>query len=879
MADLTAIITQLTSSLPAGTLASEKTTSNISGFSDKTSQLLEFIHSNITTLTAATQEAARTQTTLGGIANRKIEGIGAHVQATSQAVGASKSAFNLSSVQIDPSTGSGIATALAFSAFPGLAKLYVGGVEAMANAFADIDEKQLKTLQENAGSFEAMTQVIGVVQSLSFKDLLGSSIVMRFTAQKLGKNLGEMFWWLMQGIKAGAGDLLDITYDKDGKPVGETPLAKMAIGFSNIMDSVTRLLNAGAGKMLGQSLLFRMTAGFIGRNIAASIEKIFKALDPAQIADVGKSLNGVARILRKLNTFAEIDILGVLKGFAAFEKISDILAGIKVSNFKKILHIIAPFNEPTLRSAFEKMQDISTMKINWNSFKRAFKQIFLAGVIVKKIRADTFRRLPVALTPFTRESWTETLKPAFENIQTLAEIVKKTKFMSLNMGLGALAISGGLIKIVSKVFGFIGDKGWEAFGKGLDKLGKLKKKFEKVMDIDLKMFAKFAVGLSLLALPIAAVAYAFTQMPPLAQIAGGIASLGALVGAAWMMNKLPPPAIIAKSALSLGILGASIIPFAFALKMIKGLDMASVGAMALAIATVGGAVALMGLGGPLLYIGAGALAATGFALIPFAKGINHLMGVNISGFDPLKFLAVIGSITAAAGPLVLALPGLLVGSVGLMALGKGLRGLTNGVDLEVLTALGPALKSINESVGGLGAKALGMFFTGRALKTLGTSLQEMIGTGENRLTADVLNGISGLFNSFASILTFAGIQDDEFDGMTDGFEKLIKSTDELKNIDPKAIKNLGEIMRHFCYGNQNTAEQIKPPPSPRQGDDLSNAGAPGSRAIVFNQIDNSSRSSSNINSSGQIKITPLPGAPASGGALNLPGYTPGYAMA
>jgi hypothetical protein len=100
-------------------------------------------------------------------------------------------------------------------------------------------------------------------------------------------------------------------------------------------------------------------------------------------------------------------------------------------------------------------------------------------------------------------------------------------------------------------------------------------------------------------------------------------SLGALLATMWVLSKLPKKEII-EGALALAIVGASLIPLAYAMKMFESIKLETLGIAALALigltAAVFGLGALLstGVGGAIFTVGVIGIAALGVALIPFA---------------------------------------------------------------------------------------------------------------------------------------------------------------------------------------------------------------------------------------------------------------------
>ena len=758
MADLTPIINKLAASLPqSDTIASEGTSLGTQGFVDKSSQYLNLIHENIATLTATTQLMANVANANANAANRQIVGIGKQVSATGKQVTGSRSAFNLSSVQIDPTTGSGIATALAFSAFPGLAKLYVRGVRELTEAFGAIPEKQLEKLKQNAGSFEAMTQVIGTIQALNFKDLLGSSIVLRLTAKSLGKNVGAMFVDLMEGIRAGSQGLLDVQVDSDGRVTGDSPLARLSSGFVNIMSGLQTLIDISSLQLLKQTFLFRLSAGFIGKNLGEGVKKLYDELPQAEIVSLSDTLKTLNDGLENLEIFDKIPMMSVIKGVEMLKAVSETLKGISIRAIEKLPSIIAPFNHRNIFKGFENIKKITDLKIKFSVILYAVRSLDLIAKILGPIKVKSFEKLSSILFPFHDEK--EVMLGGFNTLKELSNISKATKWAALNLGMLGLAGVGVGAKLAGKAFRGIGQT-WKSIHAGVRNLNELKRPLIRLMRFPVKPLLAFMGKLTLVfgaaALSIAMIGKAFQQMPNFGKIMGGIAALGAVTAALAGIGVLIgaggfAPVLAAAGAFA--IVGLSLIPLAKGFEMLSKVKFGDFDVKK--FLAIGGSLALIGIpllaAAPGLIYGSIGLLAIGAALPIFSKGLSALMGVDLSDFNILKFLAIGGSLALIGIPLGLAAPGLMLGGLGLMVFGKGLHSLM-GLDIKQLPYLGIALYTLLNSLDGLMLKSLGMFFLGRAFRSLGNALSDMT----ESLDAGTLTAVSKVFESFSKITGLFG---------------------------------------------------------------------------------------------------------------------------
>lgn len=124
---------------------------------------------------------------------------------------------------------------------------------------------------------------------------------------------------------------------------------------------------------------------------------------------------------------------------------------------------------------------------------------------------------------------------------------------------------------------------------------------------------------------------------------------------------------VAKGSVALAIVGASLIPFTFAMGLLKDIDSKKVLETVLAVGLIGGLATLLGSAASLLLLGSLGIAALGLALIPFSYAVKQMDGSNM--FKIAAGLALLG--LTAAGLSLLA-PAIFAGSLAIMALGTAL---------------------------------------------------------------------------------------------------------------------------------------------------------------------------------------------------------------
>lgn len=265
----------------------------------------------------------------------------------------------------------------------------------------------------------------------------------------------------------------------------------------------------------------------------------------------------------------------------------------------------------------------------------------------------------------------------------------------------------------------------------------IKEMSKEGVDIDMKGIFKLSGSILLLVAPIGILATIFSKVSPALLLAfGGVMVEMAL--AMLIMSKITGQISIGnvlKGALAMVILGAALIPFAFAMQMFSGVSWETLGVAAVAI--LGAALLLSGLGffAPLILMGALVLAAAGLSLMVFgasllvaSAGFNAISKIDwssLSGMGP-ALLTI-----AAAGALGL------VGSFGILGMAFSLGALAS-----VMVVLAPALQLASISMSSM---AEGIQKLNESVKSIDTAKLESLASSSERLsTASAISGLSNV---------------------------------------------------------------------------------------------------------------------------------------
>lgn len=295
-----------------------------------------------------------------------------------------------------------------------------------------------------------------------------------------------------------------------------------------------------------------------------------------------------------------------------------------------------------------------------------------------------------------------------------------------------------------------------------------------------------------------ALALMLLGMPTLLLMAG-IGALGALVEAGFKYTASGISAMgeakgLIKGALAMVIVGASLIPFAFALQMMSEVSWKAVGiALVMMLASV---VTLTLLGallstpiGAFLLVGALMLVAVGVALMAFGASLlmfasagQAMQGMEFGWLGDLGWNLLIASpgLMLGGAALMMAAPALLIGSMGLMALGVAAKALS-GIDWEGFSQVGNALSSIVPGL--IGFSLAGLMFANPV-----TLLGMLMMMGNLGMLAAIMAPLSESLNTGA----------DGLDRFAEGLTKLQAAANSL---DFERLESLKDLSMSLAVGS------------------------------------------------------------------------------
>jgi len=246
-------------------------------------------------------------------------------------------------------------------------------------------------------------------------------------------------------------------------------------------------------------------------------------------------------------------------------------------------------------------------------------------------------------------------------------------------------------------------------------------------------------------------------------------SIGVFAGSLYLVSKVAKDAI--KGAAAMAIVGVSLIPAAKAFQMMAGVNFAQVALLSGALIVLGGAAALLGKINKDVIKGAGALAILGAGLIPAAFAFSLLEGVDYKSI--IAFSIALPLLALAAAGLGFLIGPIILGSVAIAALGAamiplaGAFALLGAVDIQGVLGqlgefamMGPQLLLAGAGLLGLSAGLIA-FSAAMAGGSLVSGLTGLLGGGviaDLQTLADMAEPLSGVATSLTAIASgLAGI--------------------------------------------------------------------------------------------------------------------------
>jgi len=224
---------------------------------------------------------------------------------------------------------------------------------------------------------------------------------------------------------------------------------------------------------------------------------------------------------------------------------------------------------------------------------------------------------------------------------------------------------------------------------------------------------------------------------PLKGVGGVIKSIGQ--GFKYLGKNL---ASIAKGALAMGLMGASLIPFAISAKMFNDVEWESLAKAGASLLGLAGVAFILGKASGSMIIGGAAIAVLGGALWVAGKGFQQFAELDWKTIG-MGFVAI-GGLAVVAAALSFALPFIIPGSIAIAALGAALIPFAYAAGMAA-----PALTEIAEAFNAFGNVPIStMFAIPAALAAVGAALVAM---SAGNFVSGILDGIGKLFGNESPI--------------------------------------------------------------------------------------------------------------------------------
>ena len=317
----------------------------------------------------------------------------------------------------------------------------------------------------------------------------------------------------------------------------------------------------------------------------------------------------------------------------------------------------------------------------------------------------------------------------------LAASAVPAAFASLPGLLGSVIPSlAGIGQLTGKTFGGMKDSLFGMFSKSAEGAAEVSNKMEKIKTpkgggkgmtnffkslgkIKASSMIKAALAIAIVAVSLIPAAYAFSLLEgvdPVAMAVFGLTMVGLALSLA-LIGSVSGPVIA--GGIAFGIAALALIPAAFAMQMLQGVDPMAMLAFAASIGIMALAVAGLGLIAPLAIIGAGVLLVIGASAMLFASAFAAMQGVDPAAIDTLGagIKSMIGIVEelglVQAAKLVLKAAAIAALGLAILPFGMAIKAAGQGDATGLVTALKglteiPIMGLIMAGVG-MGALALG----------------------------------------------------------------------------------------------------------------------------------------------------------------------------
>lgn len=307
--------------------------------------------------------------------------------------------------------------------------------------------------------------------------------------------------------------------------------------------------------------------------------------------------------------------------------------------------------------------------------------------------------------------------------------------------------------------------------------------------IDMASIGKFALMMAILIASLVGVAFGLKQFidVPWDAYLKGITSLGALILGVVVISKLASAidmGSVLKGAIAMAIMGAALIPFAYALSLLENvswetLAIAGVGILGLTLAVAGlGAIMMSGVGAAAILLGAAALTVMGAALVVFGAGINVLSSGLPTLTDFLEKISTLDGIKLTQA------------SIGIGAVGMALAALGAGQMIQGITSFIGSIFGGGESIFSI----LERFADNSTKLKESTSAVVSFSNGLSKLNTIHNDGIKNILNDMVDFSN--NIETTAIKEFSNSLYRIAKSVESISAL-PELIKSTADELREI----------------------------------------------------------------------------------
>lgn len=601
-------------------------------------------------------------------------------------------------------------------------KVITGLIKTAVAEIGEILKDGVKLIKDIVGELGGVVSSIIKVIGDSTKQLMG-------VAKDVGKSIGSIFKQLVNDLST--------MFTK----VIKTVMSGVDIVLKSVPKAMTAIENVIEG--LGKSLNTLVTQG--GNALSKLVQQALNIVDFV--------VGSINKILPKIFKVVDGVVNGVLN-----------VVSKAVGQLGSILQSMAGNLTSILKTVVKGVFDVG--KVAFDGLAKVVKS---GSGMLKSVIGDL-----VSIISGSLKSVGEALGSVIKNVlKSIGEGLSSFSGKSLK-GAAALLILSGALFVTSKALQNFADVNWPDVALGLGSLVVLSAT-AKLLSKGTKDMILGAAAIAVLGAALVPMAYALQMFTAVEWGSIGKAFVSLLtLGAIGALAGIVAPELLF-GALAIGVFGAALIPFAYALQMFNDVEWGGIFKGLGALVLFGAVGALLSIVAVPMIIAAGAIAALGVALIPLAYGMDMLTKIEWEKLDGAA--GVILTLGGAAAILGVVSPLLLMGSVALALFSAAIIPFVYAV--KEISKLD--FDSMQSDFGILGSSILAL---GSSIGILGL------------MSPAIIAGSIALTTFSVAIMLFSGVMKSALSNT----DQMIDSLTQLEKIDGEKIAGLGTALGQFGLG-------------------------------------------------------------------------------